>query len=192
MKKLSTLIVLFLFSLNSTYAQSTNDLFDTAQGILTTDKSKDTLSTVQADSSDKTPSAFGILSKITESLNVTDSQAEGGLGSLFEYAKSNLSGNDFNQLASLIPGINTLINEAPEISGNNKESSGFGSLLNKAAEYSSTVSAANDLNKQFESLGLSTEMIIKFANTTLTYLDTEEGQQARQLLQNAFSSLISE
>jgi len=48
----------------------------------------------------------------------------------------------------------------------------------------------NDLKKQFESLGLKPEMITDFVSTAQTYLDTEQGKEAKEILSQGISKLI--
>ena len=79
----------------------------------------------------------------------------------------------------------------PDISQLNSGSSeGFGGLLDKASQYSDSLKSVNDIKKQFEALGLKPEMITSFISTAQSYLDTEQGQQAKQILTDGLSKFI--
>ena len=133
------------------------------------------------------PTVDGLLSALTDNLNVSSDQAEGGLASLLNYAKNNVDSDTFNQLKQQIPGIDSVMGNLPDIS--NLQQDGLGGLLDKAAEYSESLKAVNDLKKQFEALGLEPQMIMSYVDQAKAYLDTEEGQQAKQLLTQALSSI---
>lgn len=135
------------------------------------------------------PSADGMVSMLTNSLSVNSDQAAGGLGAIFNYVKNNVSAEQFKQLGQSLPGVDGLVNQMPDIS---KLSSGegLGGLLDKASEYSESLKAVNDVKKQFEALGLKPEMIADFVSSAKAYLNTEEGQKAKEVLAQGVNSLI--
>jgi len=137
----------------------------------------------------KAPSAEGLVSLLTSSLNVNTDQASGGMGAIFNYVKDNVSTEQFSQLATSLPGVDGLVNQMPDIS---KLSSGegLGGLLDKAAQYSDSLKAINNVKKQFEALGLDPEMISSFISSAQGYLDTEQGQQAKQVLTQGLGKLL--
>ncbi|MGB2740223.1 MAG: DUF2780 domain-containing protein [Cognaticolwellia sp.] len=138
-----------------------------------------------------TPSATGLVDMLTSSLDVNADQASGGMGAIFNYVKSNVSMEQFSQLASSVPGVEGLVGQMPDVSNVNSGSSeGLGGLLNKASEYSDSLKSINQVTKQFEALGLKPEMISSFITTAQTYLDTEQGQQAKQLLTSGLGKLL--
>ncbi|MBO1256113.1 DUF2780 domain-containing protein [Alteromonas sp. 5E99-2] len=132
-------------------------------------------------------SAEGLLSSLTSNLGVNSEQAEGGLASLFNYAKNNVSSDTFSSLTSQIPGIDGYLSKLPDTS--NLKQDGISGLLEQAAQYSDSLKSINELKSQFEALGLDTDMILKYVSQMQAYLDTEEGQNAKQLLTQSFSSL---
>ena len=143
--------------------------------------------------SDAMPNSGDMVKLLTDSLGVTESQATGGLGSLFNYAKTNLSSDDFSSIAKSIPGLDSLTSAIPSLSADSATDDtgdSLSGLLDKASEYSDSLGAVNDVKKQFEALGLSPDMITKFADTALQYLDTEQGQSAKKLLQDSFGSFV--
>ncbi|MBU2876478.1 DUF2780 domain-containing protein [Aliiglaciecola lipolytica] len=137
------------------------------------------------------PTTSAMVGSLIENLNVDSSQAEGGLGSLFNYVKGNLTADKFSQLSETLPGINELISAAPDVS-ELKSTDGLGSLLDKAAEYNDSVKAINEVKKQFEALGLKPEMIMQYVEQAKAYLDTEEGKQAKDLLMQGFGNLMGQ
>lgn len=135
--------------------------------------------------------AMAMIPMLTDSLGVTTPQAEGGLGSIFNYAKGNLSTDQFGQLASALPGVDSLLAAAPDVSNVTESSGGLGGLLNTAAQYSDSLKAVNTVSQQFEALGLDTEMVMQFVQVAQQYLNTEQGQQAKQLLMNGLGGLTN-
>ncbi|MDU0354428.1 DUF2780 domain-containing protein [Paraglaciecola aquimarina] len=92
-------------------------------------------------------------------LGITQSQATGSLGSIFEYAKNNITEEQVSSLSNSLPGLDSLLSAAPSLSGSSSadNANSLGGLLGKAAEYSDSLSAIAGLQQQFESLGLDTE-----------------------------------
>lgn len=137
------------------------------------------------------PSANGLVDMLTSSLDVNSAQASGGMGSILNYVKNNISTEQFGQLAKSLPGVDGLVSQMPDISKLKSGSSeGLGGLLDKASEYSDSLKSINDVKKQFEALGLSPEMINTFISTAQSYLNTEQGQQAKQMLTEGLGKLL--
>jgi hypothetical protein len=135
------------------------------------------------------PSVDGMLGALTENLGVTSEQAEGGLASIMNYLKNNVSSESFGDLSASLPGLDQILSEVPDIKdlGSSDAISG---LLNKASEYSDSLKGINELKQQFEALGLKPEMITDFIEQAKAYLDTEQGQEAKRVLSESLSSLI--
>ena len=100
---------------------------------------------------------------LTSQLGVTEPQAAGGAGALFDYAKQQLSPADFGKVSSGLPGLDGLI--AGVASGG-----GAGSLT--------------DLAGSFSQLCLSPDMIGKFVPVVLDYAQASGGQEVLGLLQS--------
>jgi hypothetical protein len=143
--------------------------------------------TAQEVAAEAAPSMDGMISALTENLGVSAEQAEGGLGSIMNYVKNNVSGDKFSDLSSAIPGLDQVLQAVPAVSGDEGAMAG---LLSKAAEYSDTLKGLNDVKKQFEALGLSPEMITGFIEQAQAYLDTPQGQEAKKVLTESLSSLL--
>ena len=54
-----------------------------------------------------------LISKLVDALGITEKQAEGGVGALFNNAKENLSTEDFNKAAEAVPGVDKYMAEVP-------------------------------------------------------------------------------
>jgi hypothetical protein len=133
------------------------------------------------------PDIMGLITHLTNNLNVDQEQAQGGVASLMNYAKQNLTQENFSALATQLPGTEGILSELPDIS--NIEQGGLGGLLDKAAQYNESLASVNDLKKQFDALGLDTGMIMGFVEQAQSYLDTPAGQEAKKLLMDSFTSL---
>lgn len=129
---------------------------------------------------DQGPNIDGLLSSVTSNLGVTNEQAKGGMAALVSYAKQNVSDEQFAMLTSKVPGLDSIMQYVPVVK--EAASGGLGGLMDKAASYNETLGQLNQLNKQFESLGLDTNMIKGYAQQASQYLDTPQGQEAKQLL----------
>jgi hypothetical protein len=185
MKKLILLLTITTLS-TSTLAQETSWL-DTLKNLVGLGDDKAQVAPEQAGVS--MPDASGMVSMLTDTLSVNNEQASGGLGAIFNYVKDNVSSEQFSQLGQSLPGVDSLISQMPDIS-NLGSSEGIGGLLDKASQYSDSLKAVNDVKKQFEALGLKPEMISSFVSSAQSYLDTEQGQQAKQVLTQGVSKLL--
>tara|TARA_R110002167_G_scaffold109303_8_gene278592 strand:+ start:3203 stop:3742 length:540 start_codon:yes stop_codon:yes gene_type:complete len=136
------------------------------------------------------PNVGDMISSVSGKLGVSDSQASGGLASLFNYAKGNLSTEQFSGLADSLPGVSDLLKSVPDVS-NMASEGGLGGLMDKAANYSDSLKAVNDVKKQFEALGLKPEMIMQYVNAAKAYLDTDEGKRIKDTLMQGLSKLTA-
>ncbi|TWX73307.1 DUF2780 domain-containing protein [Colwellia sp. C1TZA3] len=132
----------------------------------------------------------GLVDMLTSSLAVNTSQASGGMGAILNYVKNNVSTEQFSQLANSVPGVEGLISQMPDINKlNSGASEGLGGLLEQASQYSDSLKSINNVKKQFEALGLKPEMISNFIATAQSYLDTEQGRQAKKILTDGLGKL---
>lgn len=130
---------------------------------------------------------------VSDNLNITETQSEGGIASIMHYVQGNLSGADYKQLASSIPGINSLLENVPALSSDPaaSKSSSLSGLLNKASEYSTTLKSVNDLKQQFEALGLSTDMIASVATQISKYLNVNADEKTQALFKSGLDNLLT-
>lgn len=134
----------------------------------------------------------GLLDSVTEALGVSEEQGMGGLGSIFDYVKENVSADKFSSIASSVPGMDKYLSAIPGVDSDSSgsSSSGLGGLLEKAGEYSDTAKAASKIQKQFEALGLSTEKIGQYANVAMDYLGDSGDSSAVDALKDGLSGLL--
>ena len=120
-----------------------------------------------------------LIGSLTDLLGVSKEQATGGAGAVFREAKNNMSPGDYSQLLSAIPGIDSLIKAAPQVSGlAGKASSMFGSS-------SGSVQGMSALTDSFAKLGLSPDMVNKYVDVIMGFVQSEGGQQAMTMLKSA-------
>ncbi|WP_340680171.1 DUF2780 domain-containing protein [Paraglaciecola sp.] len=135
------------------------------------------------------PNISDMVAAVTDQLGVNKSQATGGLGSIFNYAKDNLSGEQFSSISSALPGLSRLLSAAPNVSELASEG-GIAGLMDKAASYNDSLKALNDIKKQFAILGLKPEMISQFIVVTQQYLETDEGKKIQDTLMQGLDKLV--
>jgi len=130
-----------------------------------------------------------LLSALTSQLGVTDTQATGGLGSLMQVAQGSLSTDDFSSLSDSVPNMSTLLAAAPSLTSSDS-TSGVTDLLASAGGAASSISTIATLTKQFEALGLSSDMISQFASIATSYFTSSDNSTASSLLQKGLSSIL--
>lgn len=127
---------------------------------------------------------IALIPLLTQTLGVSQGQAQGGMGSLLQAAQILLSGTEFGTLVNSIPNSQALLSAAPLLQSAKKAEGA--DLLSKAmataAEHSETAKAGTQLLGQFKQLGLSADMIPKFTNTTKTFLEQSDKNEASALL----------
>ena len=174
-----------------------NANIDQLKGLLGGKKAESTVTssslTEMATSAASNIDLASLVSSVADNLNVSENQSEGGIASIMNYVQGNLSGADYAQLASSIPGIDTLLEDVPSLSGNSaaSSSSSLSGLLNKASEYSSTLKSVNDLKQQFEALGLSTDMIASFVTQISSYLNVNADEETQALFKSGLDNLLT-
>ena len=123
-----------------------------------------------------------LVSSLTDSLGITSEQASGAAGAIFDYAKKNLSAEDFATIASGIPGMDGLLKAAP--------SGDSGSLLSQAGsmlgDSAGSAGGLASLAGAFESLGLDADMVNQILPLVYDYVGGASGADALSLLQGLF------
>jgi hypothetical protein len=174
-----------------------NANIDQLKGLLGGKKAESTVTssslTEMATSAASNIDLASLVSSVAGNLNVSENQSEGGIASIMNYVQGNLSGADYTQLASSIPGIDSLLEDVPSLSGNSaaSSSSSLSGLLNKASEYTSTLKSVNDLKQQFEALGLSTDMIASFVTQISSYLNVNADEETQALFKSGLDNLLT-
>ena len=179
------------------FTTNANANIDQLKGLLG-DKKADSTVTTSSLTEMATRAASGIdlsnlVGTVSDNLNVSETQSEGGIASIMNYVQGNLSSGDYAQLANSIPGIDGLLENAPSLSSDTaaSSSSSLSGLLNKASEYSSTLKSVNDLKQQFEARGLSTDMIASFATQISSYLNVNADEETQALFKSGLDNLLA-
>lgn len=123
-----------------------------------------------------------LVQTLVDQLGISGEQATGGAGAIFEYAKDNLSADDFGTIAQGIPGMDQLLEQAPEP----ENSSALGKASSMLGGADSSLGGLAGLASSFESLGLNADMVSKFMPVVSDYVGSVSGDQAMALLQGLF------
>lgn len=118
------------------------------------------------------PDLVGALSK---EIGSTPEQAAGAAGTLFGVAKSKLKADEFSQIATAVPGMDSLLKAAPGASGTT------GALSQLGGGASGLAAAASSFSK----LGLSPDMVSKAVPVLTSYVTKSGGSKAGSLLAGA-------
>ena len=125
-----------------------------------------------------------LVGMLTSQLGVSQEQAAGGAGSLFGFAKGQMSADDFDVVSSALPEVGDLLGAAPE--------GGSGLLGSGSSMLGGSSSSLGDLTGvagSFTDLGMSPDMVNEFVPVILDYAQSAGSEQAMQLLQGAFTAL---
>ena len=127
-----------------------------------------------------------LIKQLVENLGISEEQATGGAGALFNMAKSALGDGDFSQLTDAIPDVSSLLDSAPESEG--------GGLMGKIGGMASSLGIGGDkvsglagLAGSFSNLDMDAGMIGKFVPVVLNYVKSMGGDTVSGLLENIFS-----
>ncbi len=117
---------------------------------------------------------------LTQQLGVTESQAQGGAGSIFNFAKEKLSSQEFSQVSNSVPEMKGLLDAAP------KKESKMGGMLGGAVSMfgggGSSLEGLASLASSFAQLGLSPDMVNQFVPVILNYVKINGGETVSNLL----------
>ncbi len=120
-----------------------------------------------------------LIGQLVDQLGVSQQQATGGAGAVFKEAKSNMNPGDYSQLLGALPGIDSLIDAAPQASSLSGKASSF------LGSSSGSVAGISTLADSFSQLGLSPDMVNKYVSAIMDFAQSEGGQQAMTLLKSA-------
>jgi hypothetical protein len=122
------------------------------------------------------PELVGALSK---EMGSTPEQAAGAAGALFGVAKSRLNADQFSQVATAVPGMDSLLGAAPAPGGALGGATGALSQLGGSASGLAGAAAA------FSKLGLSPEMVSKAIPILTSFVTKSGGANVGNLLAGA-------
>ena len=143
-----------------------NANIDQLKGLLGGKKAESTVTssslTEMATSAASNIDLASLVSSVAGNLNVSENQSEGGIASIMNYVQGNLSGADYAQLASSIPGIDSLLEDVPSLSGNSAASSSS-----------------------------STDMIASFVTQISSYLNVNADEETQALFKSGLDNLLT-
>ena len=125
-----------------------------------------------------------LVNLLVQKLGITETQAQGGAGALFNTAKDKLSPQEFGQVADTVPEMDTLLQSAP------KKSEGLSGMLETGSSLLGGGSKQNleggmGLAGSFSQLGLSPETMNQFVPVILDYVESKGGETVKNLLASA-------
>ena len=123
-----------------------------------------------------------LIEMLTSNLGVTENQAKGGAGAIFDYAKQKLGMEDFSKVTSALPGVDSLINSAPQSSALTGQ---LGSSLTSLGGKSGSAAGIASLTESFAKLGLDEKMVNEYVSVILDYAKSEGGESIMNLLKGA-------
>ena len=122
-----------------------------------------------------------LLQVLTSQLGINEEQAKGGSGLLFKMAKDKLDSGEFGQIASIVPGIEDLIESAPKSGG---LASAIGGLTSSLGGGGNQLGNLASLADGFKKLDLDTGMVSKFIPVILSFV--QGGDSLKIILEKVF------
>ena len=120
---------------------------------------------------------------LTNNLGVTESQAKGGAGAIFDYVKQTVSPEDFSTVVKALPGLDSLLKFTPKASGLSAQIGGLSSALGDK----SGLTGMAGLTESFAKLGLDAGMLDKYIKTILDFTQSEAGTTVTNIIKGALS-----
>jgi hypothetical protein len=125
---------------------------------------------------------LGLVQLLSSSLGVSEKQATGGAGSIFNLAKQNLNKEDFTTVVKAVPNIDQMMAAAPKPEGAAGMLGGASSLLGGSAK---SIAGVASLAGSFSQLGMKADMANSFVPVILNYVKSNGGESVMNILQNA-------
>ena len=147
-----------------------------------------TLTDAAIDVSTSSAATSSLTDMVVSQLGVTESQAKGGLGTLFGLAQANLGEADFSSLSSAVPEMGALLSAAPAVS---EGTEGLTSLMGNAGKYAQALQSTTRAYSQFKSLGLGVDQIPGYIDVTNEFLESQGNPDAMTLFQQGVGKLLS-
>ncbi|MCD6294554.1 MAG: DUF2780 domain-containing protein [Deltaproteobacteria bacterium] len=123
-----------------------------------------------------------LISTLVDALEITEKQAEGGVGALFNNAKENLSTEDFNKAAEAVPGVDKYMAEVPSADSGGSTTGLISSGLSSLGGSASKIGGMAGMAGTFSKLGMSTETMTKFVPIVTDFMESEAGAGVAGLL----------
>ncbi len=168
-------------------ATSQADIYDMVESVNKTQQTVDSTSQAMGSVSQAvTAPKAGLSDLLVKQLGVSQTQATGGAGALFQMAKSRMKAEAFNQLSDAVPGMDGLLAAVPKQQAGG--ALGLASGLSSMMGGGSTVSSALSLVSAFKQLNLSEGMVTQFTPIVLDYVKQQAGPELTGLLRLALAA----
>ncbi len=126
----------------------------------------------------------GLTDVLMQQLGVTQAQAQGGAGALFQVAKQRMAADAFSQLSQAVPGMDGMLAAVPKQSSATQNiASGLSTMMGG----NKTLDTAASLVSAFQQLDLSQGMVSQFTPIVVNYVKQNSGAQLANLLQLALT-----
>lgn len=125
---------------------------------------------------------FELTNLLVKNIGITNQQAEGGAGAIFNTAKKNMGMEDFLKITTAMPEVETLMAAAPKLKTGSSVLGGISSML---SENTGSVGKMASLYASFAQLGLTQDMVSKFIPIISNYAKSKGGEAVSNLLQTA-------
>ena len=123
-----------------------------------------------------------LIPMLTQGLGVTDSQAKGGAGVIFDYVKQKVSAEDYAQVAKALPGVDSLVDSAPKASDLSGQIGGLSPALGGKSDLTGGMAGVAE---RFGKLGLDAGMVDKYVKTILDFTQSEAGSTVTNIIKGA-------
>ena len=117
-----------------------------------------------------------LVKSIMESADVSEDQATGGAGALFEMAQESMTKEDFGKVSDVVPNMGGLLDAVPSM-GSNKTS-----MLGSAAKQ---LTGMPKVQAAFDKLGISQTKVALFTPVIVNYVEDKGGKALSSLLGKA-------
>lgn len=128
-----------------------------------------------------TSGQVGLTDILVQQLGVSQQQALGGAGAIFQAAQASMSSQAFSVLSQSLPGMSAMLEAAPVAQ---TPLSGLSGMMGDAG---STLNNATSLATSFQQLNLSPDMIGQFIPIVMNYVRNTSGQVTADLLSSALT-----
>jgi hypothetical protein len=127
-----------------------------------------------------------LVSLITDDLDISSSEARGGAGAIFAYAKDNLDDYEFDRIAEGVPDMDSFLDAAPEVDddeGLGRASDVLGGVFGGA------MGGRAYLVESFDELDIDRDLINDFLSVVYDYVEEVSGERAMEDLEGLFVDL---
>jgi len=128
-----------------------------------------------------------LVSTLVDTLGITEKQAKGGSGALFQNAKENLSSEDFQKVSDAVPDMAEYLTAAPEAETKGSLGGALGSSLSSLGGDAKKAGSLVSLTSAFSKLDMDSGTMSKFIPVVLDYVQSEGGESVAGLLKGVWN-----